>query len=282
MNSLVSIIVPCYNQGSFLPYTLENVLQQTYQNWECIIVNDGSPDNTESIALDYCNKDARFKYLKKINGGLSSARNEGLKFSKGDFIQLLDADDLLEKDKINNQVKFLNKFTEVDIVYSGSKYFFNTNPSVFYNFGRNGLIPTINLDRTDIDQIYPLLWRNITTICSTLYRKSIFEIGNFNENFKSLEDWEFHFRCAVAGKKFHFYKSDHTNSLIRLHENSMLTNHVSTYENYKLLAQTFKNYLDNSNSTVYSTLGLPDGLSSNHIELHIPLYKRLYKRLLFK
>ena len=68
MNPLVSIIVPCYNQAQYLPETLDSVLAQTYPYWECIIVNDGSPDNTEEIAKHYCEKDNRFKYLFKENG----------------------------------------------------------------------------------------------------------------------------------------------------------------------------------------------------------------------
>ena len=86
MSFLVSIIVPCYNQAQYLPETLQSVLDQTYTNWECIIVNDGSPDATEAVAQEWCEKDHRFIYLKKENGGLSSARNAGLKIAKGDYI----------------------------------------------------------------------------------------------------------------------------------------------------------------------------------------------------
>ena len=86
-NSLISVIVPSYNQVQFLTETLESVLYQTYPHWECIIVNDGSTDNTEEVALMYCDKDKRIKYYYKTNGGLSSARNEGLRHIKGDNIQ---------------------------------------------------------------------------------------------------------------------------------------------------------------------------------------------------
>ena len=90
MNPLISVIVPCYNQAQYLDECLQSVLNQTYQNWECIIVNDGSPDNTHEIAESYCRKDARFKYFYKENGGLSSARNAGISISNGEFIQFLD------------------------------------------------------------------------------------------------------------------------------------------------------------------------------------------------
>lgn len=82
---LISVIVPCYNQAQYLDECLQSVYDQTYQNWECIIVNDGSPDNTEEIVLQWTKKDARFNYLKKENGGLSSARNAGIDIAKGEF-----------------------------------------------------------------------------------------------------------------------------------------------------------------------------------------------------
>ena len=72
---------------------MQSVLDQIFEAWECIIVNDGSPDDTEEVAQKWCAKDARFKYIKKPNGGLSSARNAGIAISRGDFILPLDADD---------------------------------------------------------------------------------------------------------------------------------------------------------------------------------------------
>lgn len=85
-NPLISVIVPCYNQAQYLDECLQSVVEQTYPNWECIIVNDGSPDNTEEIALQWTEKDSRFIYIKKENGGLSSARNAGLEIAKGKWI----------------------------------------------------------------------------------------------------------------------------------------------------------------------------------------------------
>jgi glycosyltransferase involved in cell wall biosynthesis len=99
-NPLVSIIVPCYNQAQYLPEALQSVLEQTYGNWECIIINDGSTDHTAAVAQEWVSKDARFIYLYKVNGGLSSARNLGLNLATGDYIQFLDADDFLDCNKL--------------------------------------------------------------------------------------------------------------------------------------------------------------------------------------
>jgi hypothetical protein len=103
-NSKVSIIVPCYNQAQYLPEALQSVLDQTYNNWECIIVNDGSPDNTVEVAQGWLEKDVRFKYIYKENGGLSSARNAGLDEAVGTYIQFLDADDVLAERKLEVSV----------------------------------------------------------------------------------------------------------------------------------------------------------------------------------
>ncbi len=124
MNKLVSIIIPCYNQAQYLPDALGSVLAQTYPHWECVIVNDGSTDNAEEVAREWVIKDDRFKYVKKKNGGLSSARNTGLALAVVEYIQFLDADDLLEVDKIKYQMFYLARNEEkIDVVVSGYRYF---------------------------------------------------------------------------------------------------------------------------------------------------------------
>ena len=86
---MVSIIVPCYKQAEFLDECLSSVIAQTYSDWECIVVDDGSPDNTEEIMQSWVKKDERIKYLKKQNGGLASARNSGILASNGVFCLLM-------------------------------------------------------------------------------------------------------------------------------------------------------------------------------------------------
>lgn len=221
-NSLVSIIVPCYNQGRFLRDTLNSVLAQVYSNWECLIVNDGSTDDTGEIAKEYCSKNSRFIYIAKTNGGLSSARNAGLKKAKGDYIQFLDSDDLLQSEKISSQVAFLEKNPQVDITYSSSRYFKNDQTDL-YALGVSGMVPSVDLDADDSAQLYALLYRNVCTVCSTLYRKKVFGfVPLFDEELKAFEDWFFHINCSLSGLKFHFYKEQNAHSLIRVHGESMM------------------------------------------------------------
>ena len=119
----VSIIVPCYNQAEYLAEALDSVFSQSYSDWECIIVNDGSPDNTEEVANEYCEKDSRFKYLKKENGGLSSARNAGIKASFGKYILPLDADDKITTGYVEKAVEVLDNNPMVKVVYREVEFF---------------------------------------------------------------------------------------------------------------------------------------------------------------
>ena len=124
----ISIIVPCYNQAQYLDECLQSVLDQTYQDWECIIVNDGSPDNTEEVAKKWVEKDRRFIYLLKENGGVSSARNFGIEKANGEWILPLDGDDkIAEKYLELAEKEFKNS---PDIVYCDA-YFFGIDDSPF-------------------------------------------------------------------------------------------------------------------------------------------------------
>lgn len=110
MNSnLISIIIPCYNQGQFLNEAVSSVFNQTYSNWECIIINDGSTDGTEKIANEWVSKDNRFKYFYKEKGGVSSARNLALEKVNGNYVQFLDSDDLLDSRKLELSLLYLSK-----------------------------------------------------------------------------------------------------------------------------------------------------------------------------
>lgn len=95
---LISVIVPVYNVESYLNQCVDSILSQTYDNLEVILVDDGSPDNCGIICDDYARKDDRIKVIHKENGGLSSARNAGMKFVSGDFVGFVDSDDWLAKD----------------------------------------------------------------------------------------------------------------------------------------------------------------------------------------
>ena len=92
---MISVVVPIYNVERFLPRALDSILSQTHKDWEAILVDDGSTDTSGSIADEYARRDARFKVVHKENGGLSDARNAGMKLIRGEYLLFLDADDFL-------------------------------------------------------------------------------------------------------------------------------------------------------------------------------------------
>ena len=110
MDDLISIITPTYNCGKFIGKTIETVLDQTYQNWEMIIVDDCSKDNTEEVVNSYREKDGRIKYYKfEENQGAAKARTEAMKHANGNYMAFLDSDDLWYNDKLEKQLKFMKE-----------------------------------------------------------------------------------------------------------------------------------------------------------------------------
>lgn len=175
-NFSVSIIVPCYNQAQYLSETLDSVLAQTYFNWECIIVNDGSPDNTEEVAKLYCEKDIRFKYLFKINGGLSSARNAGIKASSGEFILPLDSDDLIGSTYLEKAIDRFRKYAETKLVYCKAE--------LFGEMTGEWKLPDYNYNS--------ILFENMIFCSAVFKRKDFNETIGYNENMvQGFEDWDF-------------------------------------------------------------------------------------------
>lgn len=109
MDKLISIIVPSYNAAEFINNTAKSVLKQTYTNWECIFVNDGSTDNTEDLLKEWCIKETRFSMFSQNNQGLSATRNFGMSVAKGDYIYFLDADDVLPSNALTDISKSMHE-----------------------------------------------------------------------------------------------------------------------------------------------------------------------------
>ena len=107
---------------------LESVRSQTYTDWECIVVDDGSTDNTEDVVASYSKQDPRIRFIRQSNQRQAAARNTGIKNSVGNYVQFLDADDLIEPKKLELQVAYLELHPDVDIVYSGARYFTSEDP----------------------------------------------------------------------------------------------------------------------------------------------------------
>lgn len=175
-NPLISIIVPCYKQAQYLSECLQSVIEQTYQNWECIIVDDGSPDDTENIAKEWCLKDKRIKYLYKDNDGVSAARNAGIAISQGQWILPLDADDKIAPQYLELAVQVIEKDDKVGIIYCEAEFFGDKTGKW-------------ELEAYDFEK---LLIKN-QIFCTAFYpKKDWVKIGGYDINMThGYEDWEF-------------------------------------------------------------------------------------------
>ena len=218
-NTLISIIVPCYNQAQFLPEALQSVLEQTYTNWECIIVNDGSPDNTDEVAQEWLAKDKRFKYVVKKNGGLSSARNAGMEVSNGEWVQFLDSDDCIHPDKLKDAIEVFNNAPNKKLVVSQYKMFTSSI---------NQLAETpINYNQDSLTYENILFnWGNtfVIPIHCGIFSLSILKEIKFDENFKAVEDWIMWLSFFKITEEAVYI--DRVLAFYRNNENSMTKDHV--------------------------------------------------------
>jgi len=235
-----SVIVPCFNYGHFLAESLNSVSRQSLGNWECIVVDDGSTDETAAVARSYASRDGRFSYVFQENRGLSAARNAGLRLAAGEYVQLLDADDLLEAEKLEAHTVFLNRHEGYSVVYGPMRYFRAQGTSRQYARGRHGVEKEwMKLwPDTNDEMLSALVEGNQFPVSSAFFRRSIIdEIGYFNEALRSHEDWEFWLRCAFAGKRFLGLDAPNTKTLIREHGEGLTAQSVTMVETRLLVRE---------------------------------------------
>lgn len=210
----LSIIIPCFNAERTLESTLQSVLDQDFQYWEAILINDGSTDKTEEIALKWIKKDSRFKYFSKQNEGLGKTRNYGISRSEGTYILPLDADNQLLRDFAQEAIAVLENDKNIGVVHGHAEYFGEKSGTWLiekYNFAK-------------------ILTNNYIDACA-VYRKELWtKVGGYDVNmpFQGHEDWEIW--LAFGNLQVNFYHLGtitfkyfvSNNSMIRSFSNEML------------------------------------------------------------
>ncbi|MDJ1172689.1 glycosyltransferase family 2 protein [Roseofilum capinflatum] len=221
----ISVVIPAYNAMAYLPETLENLLQQTWQDFEVIVVNDGSSDDTPQWVAEV--RDPRVKLVSQENQGLAGARNTGIAHAQGEYIAFLDADDLWEKTKLEKQLQSLEQNPNVGLVYTwvllidaqGKK-----TGRVFKSEAQGKVWQT-------------LIEENIVGCGSVaMVRRECFETcGLFDRNLKSfVEDWDMwlriasHYQFSVVPEPLVYY---------RQHANSASRNWSAMEESYKIVIE---------------------------------------------
>jgi glycosyltransferase involved in cell wall biosynthesis len=216
---LVSVIVPTYNYARFIVDALDSLRAQTYGEWECIVCDDGSTDDTGEVVARYIEREPRVRYVRQPNQRQAVAKNTALSLARGRYVQFLDADDLVEPLKLERQVEFLEANPEADIVYGGVRFFHTERPEerLHSMFGENvPWMPEVSGRGREV--LLHLLRINIMVINSPLVRREVIDdVGPFDAVLPPVEDWDYWIRCALAGKRFEFRDFEGTLALVRAH-----------------------------------------------------------------
>lgn len=187
----VSVIIPTYNHADYLAETIQSVLCQTYQNYELVVVDDASRDQTVQIINQF--DDPRIKYIAHTkNRGPAATRNTGIQAASGEFIAFLDADDLFHPEKLEAHVAFRNKHPEVDVTYN-SRFELNYSSKSIRGIVRPPLAVTLS----DLVVGFPF-----TTSDMVLRREKLFQAGLFEESFVWSEELELNCKLAFIGCQF--------------------------------------------------------------------------------
>jgi GalNAc5-diNAcBac-PP-undecaprenol beta-1,3-glucosyltransferase len=193
----VTIVMATYNRAHLIAAALESVIVQSYENWECIIIDDGSTDNTSEVVADFLNKDARFRYYSRSHNfikGIPGCRNYGLKLAKGELIIFFDDDDVVHPQNIEFCVKVFEDYRPDFCFYQKQPFF-------------DDIIPTIKHQEIEIGKwvssrdIEPILKNTIPLAsCTVMWAKSCFNEDKFNEHLMYAEEWECYSRIISNGK----------------------------------------------------------------------------------
>lgn len=228
MNQLVSIIIPTFNYGKYISHAINSILNQTYKNYEILIVDDGSTDQTKNIVSSFNN--SKIKYVYQQNQGANVARNRGWNESRGDFIIFLDADDILNFNHIEEYLKIAVSNPESN-VYGASKkgYFCNEGFNIRYEMGRcpydDMLESWIRVD----------WW--IFTSCVMWSWNNLVQVGGWDESLHANQDGDIAMRALIEKVPFIFAENAPT-VLVTMHNDQISS--ISNTKNIKTLSSRYQ------------------------------------------
>jgi glycosyltransferase involved in cell wall biosynthesis len=222
---LISIIIPSYNYGNYIVAALESIVVQTFKDWECIVVDDGSTDDTAKRVADFISSNPLydFKYICIPNSGTSAAKNVGIDLAKGKYIQFLDADDLLSPEKLEVQAQIIEQ-TDCALVYSRTVFFKESGATEqIISKYPEGFLKMESL--SGLNLLSALVDNNILTISSPLVHKTlVLAAGMFSSTIRNNEDWLFWFKVAMLKPIFVFDNNPHSFTKVRIHATSAMQN----------------------------------------------------------
>jgi len=226
----ISVIIPTYNRADLIPEALDSVFAQTYHDFEIIVVDDGSTDNTAEILRPLAEQ-GRLKYIRQNNQGASAARNRGIAEARGNFIAFLDSDDLFEPLKLDLQMKYYQAHPEMGLVHSG-----------FTKFDSHGNELGYRDTSWFSGMIYPqilLYWTTLMAMDTVIVPKKVFDsVGLFDANLVHGEDLDMWRRIA---RKYPFGFINRSLARIRVHEGNISGNKLNAADGLaKYLEKAFE------------------------------------------
>lgn len=220
----VTIIMATYNRAHLIEETLESIVNQTYTDWECLIIDDGGTDNTEEVIKNWLHKDARFTYSKRSlnhQKGLPGCRNQGIELAKGEFIIFFDDDDIVHPQNLELCLKYFEQYDKDFVHYS--KKNFKTRDEINYT-NHKGFEIILGLSR---DNVYKTIIGEIyLASCTIMWKKHVFEEKKFNEELQYAEEWDLYNRLLLHG-----FKGDKINLILYFARKHKISNTASFYNN---------------------------------------------------
>lgn len=214
-NPKVSIVMPAYNSRAHIVESIGSVINQTYQNWELIVIDDGSSDDTFEIVNELSKIEPRIKLSKQKNQGIGATRNNGYGLSSGSWIAFLDHDDLWQARKLEEQIAASASNPDFDVIFSGGWFFFNNNLEELTEY--RTVYGTFNNSEMYLRQ----LEENYIATLSVMVKRSVIDkIGPWDERklIQGCDDYDYWFRMAKANAVFYgveehlFYYRKHDNN----------------------------------------------------------------------
>lgn len=235
MNPLISVIVPVYNREKYIEKCIRSITEQSYRNLEIIIVNDGSTDGSLEIINSFADSDSRIRVIDKPNGGVSSARNAGLKEAKGEFIGFVDGDDYIEDDMYLTLINAVNE--GVDIAACRFYYFKNGKEVNGTHFESNtGVYSSADI----LNCFYKTQNSEWVSMCNKVIRKSLFDGLSFPEG-RVFEDWAMAPFIYYRAEKI-FY-TDEKKYYYVVHENESIFHNQSIKRHYDCVLNDYDHFL---------------------------------------
>ncbi|MFN8528535.1 MAG: glycosyltransferase family 2 protein [Anaerolineae bacterium] len=217
MSPKVTVIISAYQKASYLPQTIQSVLDQTFRDFELLIVDDGSTDNTRQVVEEIAARDSRVHYLYQENQGPSGARNTGVKHAAAEIIALLDGDDAWEPDKLAYQVQMMDQFPTIDLMFTNSKWVNTAEEEIqeestyfhayvmreFAMESPPSASDLFRLNQQPNDLAATLFRKNVINLSTVILRRRVFDrVGNFEPSLRGPEDLDYWVRVALAGMQY--------------------------------------------------------------------------------